>query len=150
MANLNKLIWLQDEVVKLSPHARAIRDVEDEEIRSFFYGMSPWQVCFKFYIGRIPLFIYIWKKKPTIFSIICYSSYSWLLLVQWGRSFSTELLFRLGLEKCYSIFLYEMSRLFLCGLQDIIFQNHRLVRNVKLTFLFIEAWALYWNYSTKV
>ena len=38
------LNWLQDEVVKLSPHARAIRDVEDEELRSFFYGMSPWQV----------------------------------------------------------------------------------------------------------
>lgn len=37
---------LQDEVVKLSPHARAIRDVEDEELRSFFYGMSPWQVDF--------------------------------------------------------------------------------------------------------
>lgn len=35
---------IQDEVVKLSPHARAIRDVEDEELRSFFYGMSPWQV----------------------------------------------------------------------------------------------------------
>lgn len=35
---------MQDEVVKLSPHARAIRDVEDEELRSFFYGMSPWQV----------------------------------------------------------------------------------------------------------
>jgi len=34
----------QDEVVKYSPHARAIRDVEDEELRSFFYGMSPWQV----------------------------------------------------------------------------------------------------------
>ena len=30
--------------MKLSPHARAIRDVEDEELRSFFYGMSPWQV----------------------------------------------------------------------------------------------------------
>ncbi|CAF2153568.1 unnamed protein product, partial [Brassica napus] len=28
-----------DEVVKLSPHARAIRDVEDEELRSFFFGM---------------------------------------------------------------------------------------------------------------
>lgn len=32
--------------MKLSPHARAIRDVEDEELRSFFYGMSPWQVYF--------------------------------------------------------------------------------------------------------
>lgn len=30
--------------MKLSPHARAIRDVEDEELWSFFYGMSPWQV----------------------------------------------------------------------------------------------------------
>ena len=39
-----ELAWSQDEVVKLSPHARAIRDVEDEELRSFFYGMSPWQV----------------------------------------------------------------------------------------------------------
>ncbi|XP_026401609.1 uncharacterized protein LOC113297376 [Papaver somniferum] len=37
------LFILDDEVVKLSPPARAIRDVEDEELRSFFYGMSPWQ-----------------------------------------------------------------------------------------------------------
>jgi membrane protease YdiL (CAAX protease family) len=37
------IINKQDEVVKYSPHARAIRDVEDEELRSFFYGMSPWQ-----------------------------------------------------------------------------------------------------------
>ncbi|KAF4354914.1 uncharacterized protein LOC115716472 [Cannabis sativa] len=37
------LFILDDEVVKLSPHARAIRDVEDEELRNFFYGMSPWQ-----------------------------------------------------------------------------------------------------------
>ncbi|KAL5542878.1 hypothetical protein UlMin_010588 [Ulmus minor] len=37
------LFILYDEVVKLSPHARAIRDVEDEELQSFFYGMSPWQ-----------------------------------------------------------------------------------------------------------
>ena len=35
---------MQDEVVKVSPHARASRDVEDEELRSFFCGMSPWQV----------------------------------------------------------------------------------------------------------
>ncbi|KAF7809984.1 CAAX amino terminal protease [Senna tora] len=37
------LFILDDEIVKLSPHARAIRDVEDEELWSFFYGMSPWQ-----------------------------------------------------------------------------------------------------------
>lgn len=37
------LFILDDEVVKMSPHARAIRDVEDEELRNFFYGMSPWQ-----------------------------------------------------------------------------------------------------------
>ncbi|XP_064947022.1 uncharacterized protein LOC135597675 isoform X3 [Musa acuminata AAA Group] len=38
------LFILDDEVVKHSPHARAIRDVEDEELRSFFHGMSPWQL----------------------------------------------------------------------------------------------------------
>lgn len=38
------------------------------------------------------------------FWMICHSSYSWLLLAQWGRSFSTELLFRLGLDKGYSKF----------------------------------------------
>ncbi|KAF5460308.1 hypothetical protein F2P56_020188 [Juglans regia] len=37
------LFILDDEVVKLSPHARAIRDVEDEELWNFFYGMSSWQ-----------------------------------------------------------------------------------------------------------
>ncbi|KAL0296300.1 UNVERIFIED_CONTAM: hypothetical protein Sradi_6682100 [Sesamum radiatum] len=42
---------IKDEVVKLSPHARAIRDVEDEELRSFFYGMSPWQA------GVLPPFV---------------------------------------------------------------------------------------------
>ena len=31
-------------MVKISPAARAIRDVEDEELLSFFVGMSPWQV----------------------------------------------------------------------------------------------------------
>lgn len=44
--------------MKLSPHARAIRDVEDEELWSFFYGMSPWQVslpstCLAFYTSRV-------------------------------------------------------------------------------------------------
>ncbi|GAB2296545.1 hypothetical protein Dimus_030656 [Dionaea muscipula] len=43
---MSLLFILDDEVVKLSPHARAIRDVEDEELRSFFYGMSPWQFMF--------------------------------------------------------------------------------------------------------
>ncbi|KAF8110414.1 hypothetical protein N665_0084s0024 [Sinapis alba] len=37
------LFIFNDEVVKLSPYAQAIRDVEDEELRSFFFGMSPWQ-----------------------------------------------------------------------------------------------------------
>lgn len=44
MTKMNVVRLVQDEVVKVSPHARAIRDVEDEELRSFFYGMSPWQV----------------------------------------------------------------------------------------------------------
>ncbi len=35
---------LQDEIVKNCGAARAIRDVEDEELMDFFVGMSPWQV----------------------------------------------------------------------------------------------------------
>lgn len=37
------LFIMDDEVVKLSPYARAVRDVEDEELLNFFLGMSPWQ-----------------------------------------------------------------------------------------------------------
>lgn len=37
------LFIMDDEVVRLSPYARAIRDVEDEELVNFFLGMSPWQ-----------------------------------------------------------------------------------------------------------
>jgi hypothetical protein len=41
---------LQDEIVKNCGPARAIRDVEDEELMDFFVGMSPWQVNY----GRKP------------------------------------------------------------------------------------------------
>eukprot|EP00249_Psilotum_nudum_P018050 c26615_g1_i1 orf=569-1747(+) len=37
------LFILDDEVVRKSPPARAIRDVEYEELLAFFDGMSPWQ-----------------------------------------------------------------------------------------------------------
>lgn len=51
--------FVQDEVVKVSPHARAIRDVEDEELRSFFYGMSPLQVNFiLFWVSSFHLIAY--------------------------------------------------------------------------------------------
>ncbi|MCO5598946.1 hypothetical protein L7F22_053045 [Adiantum nelumboides] len=40
------LFILDDEVVKISPAARAIRDVEDEELMTFFVGMSAWQLLF--------------------------------------------------------------------------------------------------------
>lgn len=40
------LFILDDEVVKKSHPARAIRDVEDEELMSFFVGLSLWQVIF--------------------------------------------------------------------------------------------------------
>lgn len=40
------LFILDDEVVKKSIPARAVRDVEDEELMSFFVGLSPWQVIF--------------------------------------------------------------------------------------------------------
>ncbi|GKA11556.1 hypothetical protein Tco_0691102 [Tanacetum coccineum] len=48
-----------DEVVKVSPHARAIRDVEDEELRSFFYGMSPWQFIMLIRLSNLLQFILI-------------------------------------------------------------------------------------------
>lgn len=38
------LSFEQDEVVKKSLPARAIRDVEDAELMSFFVGLSLWQV----------------------------------------------------------------------------------------------------------
>eukprot|EP01018_Ginkgo_biloba_P032223 Gb_18613 [translate_table: standard] len=40
---MSLLFILDDEVVKFCPYARAIRDVEDEELMNFFFGMSPWQ-----------------------------------------------------------------------------------------------------------
>eukprot|EP00250_Pteridium_aquilinum_P014543 c22052_g1_i1 orf=516-1757(+) len=40
------LFILDDEIVKKSLPARAIRDVEDEELMSFFVGLSLWQVTF--------------------------------------------------------------------------------------------------------
>lgn len=43
---LTLLFILDDEVVKKSLPARAIRDVEDEELMSFFVGLSTWQVTF--------------------------------------------------------------------------------------------------------
>lgn len=45
------LFILDDEVVKKSPPARAIRDVEDEELLNFFVGMSPWQLMFVVALG---------------------------------------------------------------------------------------------------
>jgi hypothetical protein len=44
------LFILEDEIVKNCGPARAIRDVEDEELMDFFVGMSPWQVNY----GRKP------------------------------------------------------------------------------------------------
>ncbi|KAJ7544398.1 hypothetical protein O6H91_09G077500 [Diphasiastrum complanatum] len=40
------LFILDDEVVRNWPPARAIRDVEDEELMNFFVGMGPWQFLF--------------------------------------------------------------------------------------------------------
>lgn len=41
--------------MKLSPHAQAIRDVEDEELWNFFYGMSPWQVILRYLLVVVVL-----------------------------------------------------------------------------------------------
>jgi hypothetical protein len=44
---------LQDEIVKNCGPARAIRDVEDEELMDFFVGMSPWQFPFVVAAGAV-------------------------------------------------------------------------------------------------
>ncbi|PHU09107.1 hypothetical protein BC332_20967 [Capsicum chinense] len=41
--NNASLLHDKDEVVKLSLHARAIKDIGNEEFRNFFYKMAPWQ-----------------------------------------------------------------------------------------------------------
>ncbi|KAL2609055.1 hypothetical protein R1flu_027628 [Riccia fluitans] len=47
------LFILEDEVVKICPPARAIRDVEDEELIDFFVGMSSWQFIFVVAAGSL-------------------------------------------------------------------------------------------------
>jgi membrane protease YdiL (CAAX protease family) len=47
------LFILEDEVVKTWGPARAIRDVEDEELMDFFVGMSPWQFPFVVAAGAV-------------------------------------------------------------------------------------------------
>lgn len=47
------LFILEDEVVKSWAPARAIRDVEDEELMDFFVGMSPWQFPFVVAAGAV-------------------------------------------------------------------------------------------------
>ncbi|KAL3677223.1 hypothetical protein R1sor_027171 [Riccia sorocarpa] len=47
------LFILEDEVVKICPPARAIRDVEDEELIDFFVGMSSWQFIFVVAAGAL-------------------------------------------------------------------------------------------------
>lgn len=47
------LFILEDEIVKTWPPARAIRDVEDEELLDFFSGMSPWQFPFVVASGAV-------------------------------------------------------------------------------------------------
>ncbi|CAL5436513.1 unnamed protein product [Camellia sinensis] len=75
------LFILDDEVVKLSPHARAIRDVEDEELRSFFYGMSPWQFVLivaassvgeeLFYRAAVQLNQALYGWLPNLIFLVC-------------------------------------------------------------------------------
>lgn len=47
------LFILEDEIVKSWGPARAIRDVEDEELMDFFVGMSPWQFPFVVAAGAV-------------------------------------------------------------------------------------------------
>lgn len=54
-------------MVKYSPHARAIRDVEDDDLRSFFYGMSPWQVYISIEQLAYVLSILLYLSVPSFF-----------------------------------------------------------------------------------
>lgn len=82
---------MQDEVVKLSPHARAIRDVEDEELRSFFYGMSPWQVtlgcsCCIYFLSS-PLWIINWIGSSNHFGSLTAVCIDCCCKLCWGGAF---------------------------------------------------------------
>ena len=82
---------MQDEVVKLSPHARAIRDVEDEELRSFFYGMSPWQVklgcsCCIYFLPS-PLWIINWRGRCNHFGLLTAVYIDCCCKLCWGGAF---------------------------------------------------------------
>lgn len=91
-----KLLLMQDEVVKLSPHARAIRDVEDEELRSFFYGMSPWQVKILFmkFLSYAQCILYL--KLDKFF----FSSMQFMLIVA-ASSVGEELFYRAAVQVCF-------------------------------------------------
>lgn len=84
---------IQDEVVKLSPYARAIRDVEDEELRSFFYGMSPWQV--RDFFSRNLFFFFFFFDKPK--STLLYVILQFMLIVA-ASSVGEELFYRAAVQ----------------------------------------------------
>lgn len=90
---------MQDEVVKLSPHARAIRDVEDEELRSFFYGMSPWQVkdvsMNLFYLCTIQF------KMNKLNESLAFHAFVQFMLIVAASSVGEELFYRAAVQVCF-------------------------------------------------
>lgn len=72
--------------MKHSPHARAIRDVEDEELQSFFHGMSPWQVFSVIYL----LYLGVAIAKNMMFLQ--------LMLIVTASSIGEELFYRVAVQ----------------------------------------------------
>lgn len=85
-------------MVKYSPHARAIRDVEDEELRSFFYGMSPWQVLYTicgFLYVRVRLMIKLDEQHSSGFWDLMFLQF---ILIVTASSIGEELFYRAAVQ----------------------------------------------------
>uniref|UniRef100_A0A0D3D6M0 Uncharacterized protein n=1 Tax=Brassica oleracea var. oleracea TaxID=109376 RepID=A0A0D3D6M0_BRAOL len=96
-----------DEVVKLSPHARAIRDVEDEELRSFFFGMSPWQFILIVAASSIVFFWIILEKIISCFDLSCSEECN-LIRIRIGPKFS-KIVLRLESIDAHSFTFFQNS-----------------------------------------
>lgn len=82
----------QDEIVKYSPHARAVRDVEDEELMNFFYGMSPWQVSSKSSINLSSQFVHFCSLASVPMCVLQF------ILIVTASSIGEELFYRVAVQ----------------------------------------------------
>lgn len=76
--------------MKMSPHARAIRDVEDEELRSFFFGMSTWQVSVSWLFKS-------WILNFEVSKSLWFVFFQFILIVA-ASSIGEELFYRVAVQ----------------------------------------------------